>query len=619
MLLLQIAILDVVVILIKITIQSPIEAIDFTTTITNNLSCSPGADAQVTAEATGGWGTYEYQLVDPSIATPIQSFDVNNIFSGLQSGINYELTIKDIQGCNNVMKVFTIPVIDPIVINPASITTINPSCTKNNDASISVVASRVNGPANYQYILNNETTNVSGLPQDSSTFNNLIEGDYSVTVIDGFGCDITTATISIIDPSEVKIDGIISKEPNCAPNSGEITVSASGGGGTYEYRIIAPLASATSWNTQNVFPLGSGTYEFEAKDAANLCIAPISVIRTINEVAPLAITVNSDNTMINCFGETDAVLIAEANGGLGGYLYQLEVNGTLQGVLQVSGTFKDLGQGSYRIFTTGGTNCEIYSEVITISEPTLLTASVSNKQDIKCFGEEDGSIEINVTGGNAPYQYIISSSPEKSVDTNVFNELPGGTYSVIVQDANGCEIILNNIEIETPLAALSTSIKVEDEVCSSDNNGIIEITITGGTAPYAYNLTGPSDSFTQIGSILILDNLDGGFYSIFIKDAKGCSIAMVEEVKVGSDLSANVETITECLEGNTTYSATVTFNDTNLDTTEIVYDLDDALPNNPDITNSQSNTSFSNISSGNHTISIVHLGTGCVEVFKLYY
>ncbi|WP_298478938.1 T9SS type B sorting domain-containing protein [uncultured Maribacter sp.] len=604
-----------------ISIQSPVEALDFTHIITHELTCSPGTDAQVTATPIGGWGSYEFELVDPSIGTPIQSFNVNNVFSGLTSGINYELTIRDANGCDNIMKVITIPEIDVITVNPTTISATNPSCTEANDGEITVVATRTHGPSSYQYILNNETTGVSGLPQISATFSNLLEGDYSVTVVDGYGCDTTTATISLTDPTEIEIDGIISQEPNCDPNSGEITVSASGGvlGTTYEYRIIKPAADATTWSTQQVYSsLAPGTYEFLARDSdpAKHCVSPISVIRTINVVEPLGIAVNDDNTIINCNGEMDAVLIAEATGGLGGYQYQLEVNGTLQGVPQDSGTFEGLGQGSYRILATGGTNCSEYSRTVTISEPTLLTASVANKQDIKCFGEEDGSIEISVNGGVSPYQYIISSSPEKSVNTNLFEELPGDTYTVIVQDANGCEVTVNNIVVDSPTAALDATItRVEDEVCSSDDNGVIEINITGGTAPYEYNLTGPTDAYSAIGSsTLLLDNLDGGFYEIYIKDANDCPFVLVQEVKVGSNLSSEIETINECIDGVPAYGVSVIFDDNTLDTSEIVFDLDDSTPNNPDVTNAQSDANFSNITSGNHTISIVHLGTGCIEV-----
>jgi len=484
------------------------------------LTCIPGTDAQITATPEGGWGGFEFELVDlANPGTPIQVFGSNNIFSGLTSGINYELTVRDVRGCANVTKPISIAPIDPIIIDPVTITVAQPNCPGANDASITVIATRVNGPSNYQYILNNITTGVNSLPQNSNMFGGLVQGDYSVTVTDGFGCDATTATITLADPAVVEIDAAITQEPGCTPNSGEITVSATGGSGSYEFSIVSPTAYATGWSTQQVYSsLAPGTYEFLARDSdpAKLCVSTVPVIRTINVVDPFVVTVDDTNTVINCNGDSDAVLVATAVGGLGGYQYQLEMNGTLIGVPQDSGIFENLGQGTYRIRAISGIDCEDYNDTpIVISEPPVLSATLGTVEMIQCFGEQNGSITIDVIGGSTPYQYTISSEPQKAVDTNLFENLPTGTYSVVVQDANGCEIIIDNILVDGPAAALAIAVaRVDDEVCSSDDNGLIELQISGGTAPYEYNLTGANDPSTAVTrSTLVLDNLDGGFYN----------------------------------------------------------------------------------------------------------
>ncbi|MFK7811654.1 MAG: T9SS type B sorting domain-containing protein [Maribacter sp.] len=598
----------------NVTIQSPVKVMDFTFTQTQELTCVPGDDAQITATPEGGWGGFEFQLIDTANpGTPIQIFDSNNVFSGLTSGINYELTLRDVRGCSNVIKPFTIAPIDIIIIDPATIVVTNPDCPGADNGSISVIATRANEPVVnvYQYILNNVTTGISSVPQFTNSFAGLVQGDYTVTVTDGYGCDTTTATLSVVDPATLEIDAAITQEPNCTPNSGEITVSATGGSGSYEFSIIAPAAHVTGWSAQTVYStLAPGTYEFSVRDATTpACISPLTVIRTINVVEDLVVTVDDSNTIINCNGESDAVLVATSTGGLGGYQYQLELNGSLIGTPQNSGVFENLGPGSYRIRATGSGNCEDYNDSsIVITEPPLLTANLGTVEDVQCFGEMNGSIAISASGGVTPYQYIISSSPQKAQNSDVFEGLDGGTYSVIIQDASGCEFSIDNIIVNAPTAALATNVvRVEDEECSTDNNGLIELAISGGTAPYEYNLTALNDPSTSIsGSTLLLDNLDGGFYNIYIKDANGCYDLVVQEVKVGVDLTASYETLYECKDGVPFQTTTVTLENEDLNS-EVLYALDSEDP-----AAAQTSSVFENITPGTHYISIIHQG-GCIE------
>ncbi len=598
----------------RVTIQSPIFELGFTERLTQELSCNPGNDGEITVYPSGGWGDYSLRLEDitnPSSIVILQDFDPNTVFEGLDAGRSYRVTLRDGRGCNDYFRTLQpVPPISPITVanNP---TVVQPSCFGDTDASISVVASGGQGSAHYQYVLNNLTTGVNSVPQTGNSFSNLSEGEYTVTVTDDLGCSgITSPTVRITNPTEIEIDAVISNLPSCL-NQGEITVNATGGSGTFEYRIISPAANATSWSTQTIYPLDAGTYEFIARDVPNGCISPISVIRTLQEVLPLEVTVDDANTIINCFGETDAVLVAEATGGLGGYQYQLEVNGTLVGSAQDSGIFENLGQGDYRILATSGVDCTDYSEIITISEPPVLMASLDSKEDVKCFGEEDGSVVITAQGGVAPFTYIISSEPLKPSDNNTFENLPVGTYAVFVQDANGCSIDVP-FTIDGPAAAVTTEVvEVIHEVCSSDDNGSIEIRISGGTAPYEYSTVSPAGPYSAVTdpNSLLIDNLDGGTsYVVFIRDANECTPAqdIIEEINVGANLTANYETVYECTNGQPSNTTTITLSDAAI-SNEVMYALD-----SDDIAQAQDSAVFENLTAGTHFITIIHQG-GCIE------
>ena len=606
-----------------ITIQSPSTPLDVDFNITQVLTCI-GADAQVTLKPTGGWGDYEFELVETISGNVHQAFDSNNVIDNLL-GISYQVRVRDSGGCITLAKEIIIPPIDPIVIDDAAgITTTNPSCPGSQDGEISVIVSRTNGPTDYKYILTNAATGVSTLPQSNNTFSGLFAGTYAITVQDNLNCEDTTdVPIVLSDPFVIRIDAEITQKPTCTPNSGEITVSATGNSGdVFEYQMIQPTThpDAGTWQTGNIYSnLGPGTYEFIAKNQ-NTCETPISVIRSINVVEPFTLTIDDSNTTINCFGEQDAVLVAHAAGGLGGYQYQLEKDGVLIGSLQDSGIFENLGAGTYDVRATSGIDCIAFNDrKIVINQPTeLIVPATVNATAVACYGEESGTVTIPFSGGEAPYYFYISTEPQKAYTDPTFENLAAGDYSVIVQDGNGCEKAIT-FTVNSPTAPLETSVvRIIDEVCSSDDNGLIEVGITGGTAPYYYSLGTNTESYVLLtGGTVLLDNLDGGFYQINIKDSNDCKADLIyEEVKVGANLTASIELVNECRDRQPYYEASVKFEDETLDTSEIVYDLDDANPNNPDVNNAQSNPTFSDISAGDHTISIVHLGTGCVEVMN---
>ncbi|MEO0526394.1 MAG: T9SS type B sorting domain-containing protein, partial [Bacteroidota bacterium] len=610
----------------NITIQSPVFPLDFTDQLTKPLSCNPGNDAEITVTPIGGWGGYLLKLEDATNNIVIQDFDSNTVFGALQSGLDYRVTLKDARGCEDVIKILTpVAPIDPITVGAPTV--VQPSCFGIPDASIEVTATGGQGPTYYQYVLRNLDSGIESAPQSTNSFLGLPKGEYEVVVTDNLGCvGVTTPSVRIDYPDEIEIDAIISHEPTCMTDGG-ITVSATGGSGNFEYQYV-PIdenqnrGTPSGWSDDIVYTLGSGTYEFTARDKTFLCVSPIPVIRTIQKVESFEIIVDTSNTTINCHNESDAVLVAQASGGLGGYQYQILKDGTPQGPPQDSGIFENLGKGDYIIVATSGTDCSVSSEdtqgIISIVEPDELIASFSKKTDIQCFGETTGSISIDVQGGVPPYQYIISSEPQKASENHLFQDLEMGSYTVIVQDANGCDKEVA-FTIEGPVAPLNVELTAfKDEVCSSDDNGSMTLAFSGGTPPYRYSMESPDGPFTNVtnpGSLLLPD-LDGGTtYFVFVKDANECEQFIQHEVKIGVDLTATYETLYECVDGRAISRTTINLNDSEI-ANKVLYILDAADPNNPEITDEATdNGLFEDLEDGEHIVSIVHEG-GCVEVLS---
>lgn len=606
-----------------ISIQSPVDPLDFTIATTQVLTCI-GGDAQITLTPFGGWGDYEFEVVETLSGNVIQAYNSNNVIDNL-IGISYDVNVRDSEGCSLPMaKSVSITPIDPINIDETAHVTIqDPTCPGDDDGRITMTYTRTNGPTNYEYILTNLATGVSLLPQSNPIFDNLNAGSYTVRVQDQLNCFDTTETLVITDPYTILINGDITMQPTCAPNSGQITVNATSGNSvdSFTYEMIRPATHPLAGIPQatGIYSnLGPEVYEFIAHNNSG-CTTPISVIRTINVVEPYVLApIDMSNAIINCNGEMDAVLVATASGGLGDYQYEITKPDTTTET-NVTGIFTGLGAGSYTIrsYSLNATDCNA-SETVVIDAPrALLVPNPIMATPVACHGDKTGSVDVSPTDGEAPYSFYISSEPQKAYSTGIFENLEVGSYTVIVQDKNGCEVA-RAFDVTGPSELETQQVRIVDEVCSSDDNGLIEYTITGGTPPYSYALgDDPTNFITLSGGTLLLDNLDGGFYEIIVQDANDCEPISEEiyvEVKVGSDLTSTVQTLSECQDGLPFYTASVVFEDEDLDTSEIVYVLDDATPDNPDVSNSSSIGVFENISAGSHTISIAHLVTGCVEV-----
>ena len=112
-------------------------------------------------------------------------------------------------------------------------------------------------------------------------------------------------------------------------------------------------------------------------------------------------------------------------------------------------------------------DCEI---TIIVNELELSAIPV----DVSCFGAEDGSIELTVTGGSEPYTYNWSNGES----TKDISGLEPGAYSVTVTDAAGCSATLNNIVIEEP-EEVTVSASGTDVSCYGEGDGIIAGTSSG--------------------------------------------------------------------------------------------------------------------------------------------
>lgn len=569
---------------------------------------------EILVDPNGGYAPYDIVLTN---TTTGQVYHANNVgamlFSGLSAG-NFIVQVTDNFGCIYLDAEVLSPAV-PIIANAIPLTTML-SCYNDNNATVTAIVTS-GGSGNYEYRLNyyddaGSLLDFTSGEQTSNTFTGLGAGIYSITVTDGWNCDVETNQVTITQPPMV-FASLVRTDPLTCATGAEFELTAIGGSGTYEYSsdniTFLPMTS-NPMGIPDLGVLGAGTYQYYVRDAINGCGAIVSNAVTENPIEPLTLTVNRTSAYINCTGKGTAVIYAGATGGLGNYQYELYLNSIepanrLVGP-QGAGVFKDLVAGTYWVNVTSE-DCTTAPEQVVIEEPLPLSYT-DQVVDVNCFGEENGSITVNLAGGAGGYIYSISPNLDKFDSINTFTDLAPGDYAVIAQDQNGCFEYLEYTITEP--AVIEVSATTAPETCIGNADGTISLSISGGTAPYRTAINSNADSDYILGRTDFSD-LSAGDYLIFIKDAQDCETFIVATIEPGVNLSATVEPIYECIGNTPNNYVNIILEDQSV-LAEVMYGLDTTDPEEM-----QMDPNFRNIATGDHYIAIAH-ANGCIETVGFY-
>lgn len=233
-------------------------------------------------------------------------------------------------------------------------------------------------------------------------------------------------------------------------------------------------------------------------------------IRCVYDKFAGEITLNK--TDITCNGLDNGSIDLTVSGGTEPYTYNWS-NG--DSTANISG----LKPGKYIVAVTDA-NFYYLVDSITLSEPDTLEINY-NIQNVSCYGENDGSVDLTVQGGTLPYTYNWWSDDGSGliISNNDQIGLSAGTYYIKVADNNQCTKI-DSIEITQPDSLEIIYIKT-DVSASEDNNGSIDITVSGGIGAYTYLWSGPDNFRSNEEDI---SGLSEGKYSITVKDVNNCVV-----------------------------------------------------------------------------------------------
>ncbi|MEL6134820.1 MAG: gliding motility-associated C-terminal domain-containing protein, partial [Bacteroidota bacterium] len=355
------------------------------------------------------------------------------------------------------------------------------------NGSISIATS--GGSAPYQFVWDHGAS--------GANLNGLFPGDYRATITDQNGCQ-DEISVTLTQPQTAVLAEISKTEVTCFQGAnGRAEVVATGGVPPYTYQWSRGDQADYMADVQ------AGTYTVVVTDA-NGCTAQSGVV--ITEPSTALIVDFSDIQPVSCFGESDGSLTVTVAGGETPYTFTWA--DTLIRFSNLTETLSDLEAGSYQFRVVDGRNC-VVEQMGVIDQPQVL-AGMLTPTDANCADVADGSIDISITGGTQPYEFIWSDGVFSGNRTG----LGSGAYQVVVTDANNCAIELDT-EIGAP-DSLTIWLTADAITCREETNGTAQVFVAGGTKAYNF-------SWSNGETIDQIENLAAGAYQVIVTDDHGCT------------------------------------------------------------------------------------------------
>jgi gliding motility-associated-like protein len=149
---------------------------------------------------------------------------------------------------------------------------------------------------------------------------------------------------------------------------------------------------------------------------------------------------------------------------------------------------------------------------------------------IACKGGR-GAIDLTVTGGTGYYTYSWSNGAL----TEDLSGITAGTYVVTINDGNGC-IHFDTTLVSEPDSLVATT--VATQIACQNTTGSIDLTVTGGTAPYSYSWSTGAVSEDISG-------LPAGVYTVIVNDANGCMTFAMDSISVAPSTIVVTSNVTD--------------------------------------------------------------------------
>lgn len=497
------------------------DPIEITLIDQTDVLCDGTSTGSISVEATGGCPIYEFAWShDPNLNAPF----AGNLVTG-----NYTVSVSDANGCSGLqtLDVFVAPPIDPLLVVLDNVSLypggFNVSCPGASDGTIDITIS--DGTPDYTVLWTHVQTGTEYTEEDPT---NLACGDYELLVTDANGCEFELE-VELTCVPDIEITFTTVQNPCDDPNAsiGEIHITGVSGGHGGPYTTSWISGPSCPCVGDDLFGLNSGIYIYEVIDALG-CVQQFPISISINDLFTVDETIYDET----CF--------EECNGAIDLEIAPFPVDNIVwfndEGFSASTDSISNLCEGDYSVTITLG-DCEQTFDYSINSVPEI-EIDVIDVIDPSCIGQNDGSIEIGVSGGvgilNVNWLPDLECDFPGSSNLSLSN-LFACDYIVEVTDENLCTVTetvqLDSVQVMDIFIQLSPEIGGFNVACNGDSDANIDVTVSGGTPDcvlfdpdcYFYDWA-DGDDVSVFGNDVNSSNITvgAGTYIINVTDANGC-------------------------------------------------------------------------------------------------
>lgn len=455
----------------------------------SDVDCAGDCSGTAAVTPTGGSGNYNFLWVPE----PVSGQGTANV-SGLCAG-DVSVTITDQNnGCDTTV---VITIMEPLPIQPNE--SFNDVLCAG-ECSGTATVSPTGGSGNYSY--NWVPTPSFGQGTDSVAL--LCAGIWTVTITDDLNCD-TSITVTIAEPDSIEPNPTFTNATCNLQCDGTAIVAPSGGTGqlTFTWVPEPPVGQGTPMAAE----LCAGPWTVFIEDENGCVVSHVFNIAEPSPIIPNLVVVDG-----TCNGVCNGSASVAPVGGTGGYTYFWVPEPTVgQGTASVD----SLCAGPASVTITDSLGCDTTVSFM-VFKPGPFLVNVSG-EDVSCFGECDGSIDVSVGGATPPYTYFWVPEPDAGQGTPSISGLCAGEWTLVLTDSLGCDSSLV-FEIVEPTAIFAQDSSANIS-CAGECDGFAFVNPTGGAGGFSYTWTPvpPNGQGTQAA-----EDLCAGVWTVLIEDADGC-------------------------------------------------------------------------------------------------